>query len=157
MRSDELPTMMAIYRVERLIEERRAAGEQIPPFGSDDWLIEPERRREMLSMIQSFLLPDEALLRSYTRYRKSGDKKLRLLVEVATRHGDRCFFRDRGKGECSGDIDLDRIIPGARGGDYTIENCQLACSRHNRERGDRSVEEYLASSRVAAVAPPAGA
>lgn len=145
MTADELPTFIAIYRVERLIDERRTAGEDLPPFGSDDWLIDPARRADLLSMIQSFLVPDESLLRNYIRYRKSGDKRLRLMVEVAIAHGATCFFRGRGRGECSDEVDLDRIVPGSRGGEYTLENCQIACSRHNRERGDRTIEEYLES------------
>lgn len=142
MTADELPTFIAIYRVERLVEERRQAGELLPPFGSDDWLIDPARRIALLAMIQSFLVPDETLLPRYLRYRKSG-KTLRLMVDVAMRHGARCFFDGRGKGECSSELDLDRIIPGARDGEYTVENCHIVCSRHNRERGDRSIEEYL--------------
>lgn len=142
MTADELPTFIAIHRVERLIEERRQAGEFLPLFGSDDWLIDRSRRVELLSMIQSFLVPDEALLSSYLRYRKSGDK-LRIIAALAVRHGARCFFDGRGKGECSNELDLDRIIPGARGGEYSLENCHIVCSRHNRERGDRAIEEYL--------------
>ncbi len=32
MTADELPTFIAIYRVERLVEERRQAGEPLPPW-----------------------------------------------------------------------------------------------------------------------------
>lgn len=145
MTRDELPVYVAIWRVEQAIEQRRLAGEDLPSFGSDEWLIDPERRAQLLAMIQAELLPDESLLKAYTRYRKSGDKRLRLMVEVAIAHGCRCFFAGRGKGECSDELDLDRIVPGARGGQYRVENCHIVCSRHNRERGDRSIEEYLTS------------
>ncbi len=143
MTFDELPTLVAVYQAEKQIEERRAAGEDIPQFGSDDWLIEERRRDELLSIIQHFRTADPDLLRVYLRYRKSGDGKSRIMAKVAELRGIRCFYADRGKGPCSPDVDLDRIKPESRGGTYTVENCQIACSRHNRERGDKTIEEYL--------------
>ena len=83
------------------------------------------------------------MIHAWVGYRKNGGRN-DLLIRCAKFHGRRCFFGARGLGECSDDIDLDRIIPGSRGGEYTVENCFLACSRHNRQRGDRSIEAYLA-------------
>jgi len=147
MTFDEIPIYVAMYRVENLIQERISDGEAVPPFGSDSWIVDPERRSEMLSMIQGFLRHDESLLGNYVRYRKSGDKKLRLIAQVAILRGTTCFFENRGLGDCSEEIELDRILPGSRGGEYTVENCQIACRKHNQERGDKSIEQYLSSHR----------
>jgi hypothetical protein len=141
MRFDELSIVVALFRTEGMIADRIQNGENLPPFGSDMWLT--THRNQLLSMIQSKLMVDESLLDYYLRYRKSSDKKMRLMAEVAERFGARCFYRDRGKGACSEECDLDRIIPGSRGGEYKLENCHIACSKHNRERGDKTIEEYL--------------
>ena len=37
---------------------------------------------------------------------------------------------------------LDRIIPGARGGRYTLENVQAACGRCNARKGDTEVPKF---------------
>ena len=39
-------------------------------------------------------------------------------------------------------IELDRVTPGADGGEYTVGNVQLLCPRCNKKKGDRSME-YL--------------
>ncbi len=70
-------------------------------------------------------------------------KRLRLTCQVVKIHGAQCFYARRGVGDCSSEVDLDRIIPGNRGGRYTLNNCVIACSFHNRSRGDQSIEEYL--------------
>ncbi len=143
MTFDELPIYVAVDKASRAIEERIADGEGLPLIGSDEWIIDPRRRSELLAMIQSFLQPDEALLRPWMRYRKASNDKLRLMVEVATLRGTTCFFAGRGKGECSDDVELDRIVPGSRGGTYELANCMITCGRHNRDRKDRTIEAYL--------------
>ena len=40
-------------------------------------------------------------------------------------------------------LEIDRIRPGSRGGEYTLENTQLLCGRCNRTKGNRDME-YLA-------------
>jgi hypothetical protein len=118
---------------------------------SSDWLMVEEKRDELCRLIRSRLPYDqEHLLRAWDQYGKSQKaeignelKKLALTVIVARTHGRRCFFANRGKGACSNDVSIDRIVPGSRGGRYTVENCVLVCGSHNSQRGDKSVEEYL--------------
>jgi hypothetical protein len=37
---------------------------------------------------------------------------------------------------------LDRVIPGAKGGKYTEENCQTACGPCNNRKGDKVVPRF---------------
>ena len=139
MRFDELPLYEAIYHVRR----------EIANPGSDDW---PHKRREELCrMIQQHLpigapFSMDQMVDAWLRFRKSPASKTELTVQVAMAHGRTCFMRGRGKGECSDAIDLDRIVPGSRAGQYTVENCMVMCSYHNRQRNDRSLEEYMLAS-----------
>lgn len=78
-------------------------------------------------------------------------KKTRLTCIVANVHGPRCFWANRVPGECSEELDLDRLVTGSHGGRYTVENCIISCSFHNRSRNDRTVEEYLLQASNGAV------
>jgi len=88
-------------------------------------------------------------IEAWTCYGKSGKagdlKKLELTVLVARLHGAKCFWAGRGLGECSQEATLDRLVPGSWDppGEYTLENCVIACTLHNSARGNLSVEEYL--------------
>ena len=143
MTFDDLPLFDAIYS---LRSEMEAAGENP---GSDVWTIEEDRRCELTKRIMGKLMTDidQRLINAWIRFRKSanvnGKKKVELIVEVFRLRGGTCFYRNRGLGECSPDIDLERLIPETRGGRYTLENCVLACGRHNRMRGDRDLESFL--------------
>jgi len=53
-----------------------------------------------------------------------------------------CFYQGKLTTQCSREVDLDRIKPGKRDGQYTIENTVLSCSRHNRSRGGKEVEQF---------------
>ena len=44
-------------------------------------------------------------------------------------------------------LEMDRVVPGAEGGGYTVGNVQLLCSQCNRIKGDRSMEYLLARRR----------
>jgi hypothetical protein len=72
--------------------------------------------------------------------------KNRLKCQVSLIHGNYCFYANRALGACSEEVELDRIVPASRGGQYTLENCLIACGLHNGTRGDRSIEDYLASA-----------
>lgn len=37
---------------------------------------------------------------------------------------------------------LDRVIPGSSGGSYKIENLVLSCLGCNKQRGDKTIDEY---------------
>jgi len=92
--------------------------------------------------------PVHDVLEAWDRYGKSSsvndlkEAKIDIVVEIASRFGDRCFYEARGMGECDAEIDLDRIKPG---GPYVAKNCILSCAFHNRQRQDKSIEAYLAT------------
>ncbi len=69
--------------------------------------------------------------------------KNQLKCRVSLTHSSRCFYADRGLGACSDEVEVDRILPAGRGGQYTLENCVIACAFHNETRGDRTIEDYL--------------
>ena len=142
MTFDDLPLYDAVYAVRKAME---AAGENP---GSDDWTADEQKRRELTGRIVAALTTDteQRMIDAFIGFRKSpnvdGKKKIELIMDVRRAHGDQCFYRGRGRGECSEEVDLDRIVPGSRGGRYTVENCMLVCSRHNRMRGDQAIEEF---------------
>jgi hypothetical protein len=143
MTFDDLPLFEAIYDLRREMEMT----DQSP--GSDLWTTDEDKRLELTQRLFRKLVAnvDQKLIDAWMRFRKGSDvdgrKKLELTIEVARAHGRQCFYADRGLGECSSDIDLDRIVPGSRGGKYMVENCVIACGRHNRARGDKNIEELL--------------
>lgn len=55
-------------------------------------------------------------------------------VAVAARDGGCCRTCGSRK-----DIQFDHIVPWSRGGQSTLENCQLLCGRHNRAKSDRMI------------------
>jgi hypothetical protein len=136
MRFSELILYEAMYKVRQTLQNP----------GSDDWI--NRAREELCRKIQGQMpigapFTAEQMIDAWVKYRKSPEGKTELTVKVALAHGEHCFMFGRGKGECSEEIDLDRIVPGVRGGQYTLENCIIMCSFHNRQRGDRSLEDYL--------------
>lgn len=143
MRFDELPLYESVYDVYRTVDNPR----------SEVWLIEQAKKEELVRRIQQ-ALPMDAPYRSidmvgvWIAFGKSSNvsesiKKAELIVMVARMHGRRCFYAGRGLGDCSAELQIDRLIPGSRNGPYTVANCVLACSYHNSQRGDKNLEAYL--------------
>lgn len=143
MRFDELPIYKACHEVHQEMEIRG----EFP--GADGWTSNDEQRVEITKRIMARLIEesDQTLLDCFMTYRKSsrvdGVRKLALIVEVAKAHGSKCFYANRGKGECSNEVQLERLVPGARGGIYSLANCVIACSHHNQMRSDTPIEEFL--------------
>ncbi len=146
MKFAELPLYMAVFRAQRNV--RKAA--------SDLWVTR-HRRRMLAEVVCAFLdlnpeMPDgfpypiDDVVSAWLMVRKNRTTALK--CETAIRHGTRCFYADRGLGACCEEVDVDHLIPRSRGGQDDPRLCVIACSFHNRSRGDRSVEEYLASSAV---------
>lgn len=114
--------------------------------GSDEWPV--LRQDELLVWVRNSLpvgvhYASLEMLEAWMRMRKASEYKLVLMVEVARKHGRQCYIANRGKGECSEYVSVERIKPGAFGGKYSVENCILMCSRHNSQRGCKTLEEYL--------------
>ena len=68
--------------------------------------------------------------------------------EIAIEHNQwECFWKNRGKGPCSDEVEAGHIIARANGGgELTIENAIIECSAHNNQRKTMTIEEYLASN-----------
>ncbi len=88
----------------------------------------------------------EHILLSVNQYRKlskeSRHKREIILQHAAKQKHHSCFYEGKLETDCSVEVDLDRIRPGKRGGEYTVDNTVLSCSRHNRARGCKQVELY---------------
>ncbi len=142
MRFEQLPLYIAIYEFWQVCENRR----------SDSWLT--TKSEDLYYAIGRRLKPNihfdmDEILSAWSAYGKSANaegteqKKDELTVQVAQIHGSKCFYLYRGVGECSDTVSLDRIIPGDRGGRYTVENCVICCKRHNSARNNKSIEDFL--------------
>jgi hypothetical protein len=88
----------------------------------------------------------EHILLSVNQFRKLNQqhlkKRLIILEHARKMTVFECFYKGKVSTECSNEVDLDRVKPGKRGGEYTIENTVLSCSKHNRQRGCKEVVEY---------------
>lgn len=141
----ELPLYRAIAKAYARVESPRSAS----------WFIHTPRELYALIVAEmnDFSLgvpwPLSAVLDAWDRYGKGasvgegGLTKNDLIVQISESSGDRCFYADRGLGACDEDVDLDRLLPGSCGGVYSIANCVLSCSRHNRQRQDKPIEKFL--------------
>jgi hypothetical protein len=150
MRFDDLPLYCAIAKVRDKIKTLSKDG-HIEPLGSEYWQ-RGEGSIELTRMITDELITEanELYVDAFVKYRKGvsvddeGNKKLDIIASLASGFKTpRCFYHNRGLGDCSEDVDLDRILPGSQGGKYSVANCVLACSRHNRQRGDLNFIEFL--------------
>jgi hypothetical protein len=153
MKFDELHLYCAIYRVRENIKAMSKSGE-LESISSSHWE-RGEGAIHLTRMIAEELIDEvnELYVDAFVRFRKSanvddeGNKKLDIIASLASGNKlPKCFYEKRGLGECSDDVDLDRILPGSQGGRYTIANCVLSCSRHNRQRGDMGFSEFLNSN-----------
>ena len=88
----------------------------------------------------------ERILLSVNQFRKLNQehlkKRLIILEHARKMTVPECFYRGKVGTECSNEVDLDRVKPGKRGGEYTVDNTVLSCSRHNRQRGCKEIVEY---------------
>jgi hypothetical protein len=145
MKFRELPLYRAIATAHESVDAPR----------SNVWLI--TRQRELYMVIVSFMddftngvpFTQADVLTAWERFGKSatvnGVNKCRLTVEVANVHGSTCFYANRGLGECDDEVELERFVPGSLGGVYSVSNCVIACRRHNNERSNTNLQEYLAN------------
>jgi hypothetical protein len=69
-------------------------------------------------------------------------KRLIILEHARKQSTPECFYKGKVVTTCSDEVDLDRVKPGKRGGEYTLSNTVLSCSRHNRERGCKEIVAY---------------
>lgn len=88
----------------------------------------------------------EHILLSVNQFRKLGrdavQKRMIILEHARNLRKPGCFYRGKVPTPCTNQIDLDRVKPGKRGGEYSVDNTVLSCSKHNRQRGCKEVVEY---------------
>ena len=140
---DDLPLQEAIRK---LFED--------PDFVRTESLLIEEQGREWVLQKVIANLPRECIgkyrferiLLSVNQFRKLSQEHLKkrlIILEHARRMTTpECFYKGKVGTECSNEIDLDRVKPGRRGGEYNVHNTVLSCSRHNRQRGSKEVVEY---------------
>ncbi len=141
MKFSEFPLYAAIWT----IRNASPAGPFAAGLSSDPQTAED--REKVFRAIQGQLAPDvhytlDECCKAWVGYRKRG-RENDLAVMVGLTHGAHCFWQERGRGRCDGQVSVDRLVPGARGGQYKLENCVIACQRHNSMRGDLTIEEFL--------------
>lgn len=78
------------------------------------------------------------------RLRKNGDTKTK--VDIALAHGTSCYFKNRGKGPCSEEVEAGHILQRCKGGPLSVENGQIECRAHNNQRREMSIEDYMKSN-----------
>ena len=141
MQREDLDLYLAIHHVYPTVQNPR----------SDRWI--RGDLGALSRMVQDKMPPDaqfmERVAAAWSAYGKSGivdnvDKRIKLVCEVAVAHGRECFWKNRGKGECSDDLTLGRLDHTR---DHTADNCVIECSRHNSTRQDKSIEQFLASDK----------
>lgn len=140
---DDIPLQEAVYHLFQDVEFVRSEKLLIADAGRE-WILQ-----KIIKLLPNDLIGHyrfEKILLTVNQFRKMGKdhlaKRLIILEHVRKSKNPDCFYRGKVAGECSEEVDLDRIKPGKRAGEYTIENTVLSCSRHNRERGCRAVELF---------------
>lgn len=122
---------------------------------TESLLIEQEGREWVLQQIIASLPREcigrysfERILLSVNQFRKLNQehlkKRLIILEHARKMVVHECFYKGKVGSECSNEVDLDRVKPGGRGGEYTVDNTVLSCSKHNRQRGCKEVVKYWA-------------
>lgn len=141
MKAAEVDLFLAVHKVYHEVRNPR----------STEWLV--AKKDILLRMIvQELTLPadwESQILDAWDRYGKSSAtdedrKRLELQCERLIADGARCLWQDRGLGECSDEFDLGHLVAKSKGGPLTFANTVTECSFHNRSRGDKTVEEFMA-------------
>lgn len=78
--------------------------------------------------------------------RKTADARTK--VDIALAHGTECYFKLRGKGPCSDEVEAAHVLQRCNGGPLTVANGQIECRAHNNQRREMSIEDYMKSDLV---------
>lgn len=140
---DDLPLQEAIRKLFEEPEFVRSEALLITD-GGREWILQKVISNLPKPLIGHFRF--EHILLSVNQFRKLNkhhiQKRLIILEHARNMRNPRCFYEGKVSTPCSNEIDLDRVKPGKRGGKYTVDNTVLSCSKHNRQRGCKEVEEY---------------
>jgi hypothetical protein len=135
MTFDELRLAMAVRMMNENVRDS-AANQEMLSFANR---VQQEYARIFQEVCFPFFLDD--VRRLATNVRKNKD--VRIKADVALAHGVRCFWSGRGMGECSDEAECGHLVPRCRGGELSVANCIIECRRHNNERREKTIEEYL--------------
>jgi hypothetical protein len=133
-------------------ELKLAIAIQKAQLGGRDLVTERERKEAACLIYAEWVMHFEDTVFPFTpddidrmrlSVRKNNNTKIK--VDVAIAHGVRCFFYSRGKGPCCSEAECGHLTPRSKGGDLTVQNCQIECRSHNNQRREMLIEEYLQS------------
>lgn len=136
MRFDELKLLMAI-------NSARPKGD---PISDDARIITAiDVRDEFTELFGDVLFPwtTSMVMEVFVNWRKQPSTRLKAAIAAA--HGCECFWRDRGKGPCSDEVEAGHVIPRCAGAELSVANGMIECRAHNNQRRERSIEDYLTS------------
>lgn len=128
---------------------------RLADLGGGDRPTSDQRRRAALSVVAEWInLTGDSMFpftiddieRWSIALRKSSDAKIK--VDIALAHGTSCYFKGRGKGPCSEDVEAGHIVQRCNGGPLNVENGQIECRAHNNQRREMSIEEYMKSGKT---------
>ena len=140
---DDLPLQEAIKKLFEDPDFIRSESLLITDVGRE-WILQKVIGALPQNLIGHFRF--EHILLSVNQFRKLNkdhvQKRLIILEHARNMKKPRCFYNGKVPTQCSNDIDLDRVKPGKRGGEYSVDNTVLSCSKHNRQRGCKEVVEY---------------
>jgi hypothetical protein len=140
---EDLPLQESIKKLFEDPEFVRSEALLITDAGRE-WILQKVISELPQSLVGHFRF--EHILLSVNQFRKLNKanikKRLIILEHARNLKKPKCFYKDKIGTPCSNEIDLDRVKPGKRGGEYSIENTVLSCSKHNRQRGCKEVVEY---------------
>jgi hypothetical protein len=121
-------------------------------LGGGDRPTSHQRRRAALSVVAEWIDMTGDTMFPFTiddierwslNLRKQRDVQVK--VDIALAHGTECYFKHRGKGPCSVDVEAGHVVQRSKGGPLSVENGQIECRAHNNQRRDMAIEEYLKS------------
>jgi hypothetical protein len=126
---------------------------RLADLGGGDRPTSDQRKRAALAVVAEWIALTGDSLFPFTiddierwsiALRKSADAKIK--VDIALAHGTECYFKHRGKGPCSAEVEAGHVVPRCKGGPLTVENGQIECRAHNNQRREISIEDYMKSS-----------
>jgi 5-methylcytosine-specific restriction endonuclease McrA len=74
--------------------------------------------------------------------KRKGNQKRWAKRHLLNKFGAICQVKENHEIATMGEVTLDHIIPKYLGGSDALENLQLACYRHNQEKGVMTQEEF---------------
>lgn len=107
-------------------------------------LLNFKNKRYVLKLVKDIV--NKNLTQKLYQFNKTKGEKMTNLEQLIKKIGDKptCYLSGRSIDlEDSKSYHLDHIHPLSRGGDNSIDNCDIACRSANQSKHDMTVEEYL--------------